>query len=121
MGLVSNLIEKTSGKAKVSLLADVVDGQFVGVSFGIMTYNDTALDGYISLTPYGLEHTYEGEHKDAVDKALKKAEEKIASDYNITFNEPPQMEEMAHPEEETASEEMIAPDEVGSLEDIINS
>ena len=92
--LTSNLIEKTSGKAKVSLLADIIDGQFKDISFGVMTYDSEALDGYISLTPYGLEHTYEGEHKDAIDKALKKVQEKIASDYNITFNEPPVMEEV---------------------------
>ena len=97
----SNLIEKTLGTAKVSLLADFVDGQFRGVSFGIMTYNSETLDGYISITPYGLEHTYNGEHKDAIDKALKKVQDKIASDYNITFNEPPVMEE---PVEEVINE-----------------
>ena len=97
--VTSNLIEKTSGKAKVSLLADVVDGQFQGVSFGIMTYNDEALDGFISLTPYGLEHTYQGSYKNAIDRALKKVEDKIASDYGITFNEPPVMEKMEHIED----------------------
>lgn len=91
--VTSNLIEKTSGKAKVSLRADLLDGQFVDVSFGVMTYDGELLDGYISLTPYGLKHTYEGEYKDAIDKALKKVQDKIASDYNITFNEPPVMEE----------------------------
>lgn len=102
--VTSNLIEKTSGKAKVSLQADLLDGQFVDVSFGVMTYDGEILDGYISLIPYGLEHTYEGEHKDAIGKALKKVQDKIASDYKITFNEAPVMEE-------PHMEEMVEPTE----------
>lgn len=91
--VTSDYIEKTSGKARVSVQADLVDGEFKDISFGIMSYNGKMLGGYVSLTPYGLEHTYEGEHKEAIDKALKKVEEKISSDYNITFNEPPVMED----------------------------
>lgn len=102
--VTSNLIEKTSGKAKVSLQADLLDGQFVDVSFGLMTYDGIPQDGYISLTPYGLTHTNEGEHKDAIGKALKKVQDKIASDYNITFNEAPAMEE-------SHMEEMVEPTE----------
>lgn len=102
--ITSELIEKTSGKARVSLQADLLDGQFVDVSFGVMTYDGIPQDGYISLTPYGLTHTNEGEHKEAIGKALKKVEEKIASDYGITFNEPPVMEDMPIVEQEEHTE-----------------
>ena len=139
MELTSNLIEKTSGKAKVSLRADLLDGQFVDVSFGVMTYDGVPQDGYVSLTPYGLIHTNEGEHKEAISKALKKVQDKIAADYNITFNEPPVMEEpeiMEEPVEEpvpdegaeeadagpeNVSEESIDSSQVGSVEDLLGN
>ena len=91
--LTSEKIEASSGKAKVSLQVDLLDGAFAGVSFGVMTYDGVLQDGYVSLTPYGLEHTNEGDHKDGIDKCLRKLEQKISSDYEITFNEPPTMEE----------------------------
>ena len=104
MGLTSNLVEKTSGKAKVSIQVDLLDGEFAGVSFGIMSYDGVMQDGYISLTPYGLVHTNEGEYKEAISKALKKVEEKLTSDYKVQFNEPPVMEESVEPIIEDSNE-----------------
>ena len=53
--ITSQKIEASSGKAKVSIQVDLLDGAFAGVSFGVMIYDGIFQDGYVSFTPYGLE------------------------------------------------------------------
>lgn len=121
MGLTSELIEKKKGAYKASLLADSVDGQFHSVSFGIVTKDDIPLDMTVSLTPYGLEHDYNGEDKDKVDEIVNLLGTKLAEKVGITFNEKPQFESI-EPENikpEQAESESIDSSEVGSVEDVL--
>ena len=96
--LESVLIEKEKGAYKASLRADLIDGQFHSISFGIVSKNDTPLSLYLYLSPYGLKHTYEGEDKDKVDEIVGEIEQQLVSDYNLAFEEFPQMSDIVEPE-----------------------
>lgn len=84
----SELIEKKKGDYKASLLAETEDGEFRSIAFGLVAKNDIPLDLVLSLTPYGLSHTYDGEDRDKVDEIVSLLGAKLAQRMNITFNEP---------------------------------
>jgi hypothetical protein len=94
MELTNELIEKEEGAYKASLLADKIDGQFHSVSFGIVTRDGIPLDLTLRLTPFGLEHDYDGVDKDEVDEIVGLLEAKLAQKFGLTFEERPQSEDM---------------------------
>lgn len=94
MELTNELIEKEKGAYKVSLLADKIDGQFHSVSFGIVTRDGIPLDLTLRLTPFGLEHDFDGVDKDEVDEIVGLLEAKLAEKFNLTFEERPQRDDM---------------------------
>ena len=143
--ITSEKLSKKKGVYEASLLVDSVDGMFDSVSFGMVTRNGEALDLYMTLTPYGLVHTYDGAYKEDVDEVVSLLSDKLAKKVGLTFEErvdpeiteplheePAEAEtpteeasETAEPTEENteedgeAVEESVSTDEVGSAEDIL--
>ena len=143
--ITSERLSRKKGVYEASLLVDSVDGIFDSVSFGMVTRNGEALDLYMTLTPYGLVHTYDGVDKEDVDEVVSLLSDKLAKKVGLTFEErvEPEMTEPLHEEpaeaetpteeaSETAEpteentgeggeavEESVSADEVGSVEDIL--
>ena len=143
--ITSERLSRKKGVYEASLLVDSVDGMFDSVSFGMVTRNGEALDLYMTLTPYGLVHTYDGADKEDVDEVVSLLSDKLAKKVGLTFEErvEPEMTEPLHEEpaeaetpteevSETAEpteenteeggeavEESVSADEVGSVEDIL--
>ena len=99
--ITSERLSRKKGVYEASLLVDSVDGMFDSVSFGMVTRNGEALDLYMTLTPYGLVHTYDRVDKEDVDEVVSLLSEKLAKKVGLTF------------------EESVSADEVGSVEDIL--
>lgn len=100
MALASELIKKKKGAYEASLQADVIDGQFDSISFGVVTKDGIPLDLTMQLSPYGLEHTYEGDDKDKVDEVVKRLETELKNEFDLTFEERPQFEDIVEHQEE---------------------
>lgn len=84
--------EASQGDITASLYAVESEGQMLGISFPCVTKEGIGINMAISLTQYGLENDYNGEHKSNVDSALKKLENKIKKAYSLSFEEKPVVE-----------------------------
>ena len=144
--ITSERLSRKKGVYEASLLVDSVDGMFDSVSFGMVTRNGEALNLYMTLTPYGLIHTYDGVDKEDVDEVVSLLSDKLAKKVGLTFEErvepeitEPLLDEPAEaeaPAKEVVSEtaesteentgeggeavkESVSADEVGSVEDVL--